>query len=184
MRPFSRWMPPASREPVGLVGWLLLGGLLAAVVAAAVAWPVMRFILCLVTVFCLVATYARRRRLRYLADLRMGEDIGTFARAFDWRSEPFDPWVLRATWEALQPYVTFRGGQLPLRLGDRLDEDLCIDPYDIDYLLQEVAERSGHSLDQTASNPFYGHVHTVGDFVRFITYQPRAEVGIAPRRRS
>ena len=45
-----------------------------------------------------------------------GEDIGTFARAFDRRSEPFDPWVVRATWDALLPYCGF-----PLRPADRVD---------------------------------------------------------------
>src|SRR5262249_24817516 len=60
------------------------------------------------------------RRLRRLAEQRPSEDIGTFARAFDRRTEPFEPWLVRATWDALQPYVRFRDGQVPLRPTDRL----------------------------------------------------------------
>jgi hypothetical protein len=57
----------------------------------------------------------------------------------------------------------------------RLVEDLCIDPEDLWWdLLPEVAERSGHSLDQAESSPLCGKVETVGDFVRFITWQPQA----------
>jgi len=120
----------------------------------------------------LVANLFTVRHLRRLAAGRVGEDIGTFARAFDRRTCSFDPWVVRATWEALQPCVAFRGGRLPLRATDRL-EDLPIDPEDFDDLFQEVAERSGHSIEQAGLNG-YGNVHTVGDFVRFIINQPRA----------
>jgi hypothetical protein len=176
MRKFSRWMPPAANPPMTLAGWFVLVGLAAAAVAAIVAWPnAMGLGIVALLIFVLVGTYAGNRRLRRLAAERAGEDIGTFARAFDRRAEPFDPWVVRATWDALQPYVTFRGGRVPLRPTDRLVDDLCIDPDDIDFdLVKEVAERSGRSLDQPETNPYYGRVDTVGDFVRFISCQRRA----------
>jgi hypothetical protein len=127
---------------------------------------------------CLLLNYANNRRLRRLASGRIGEDIGTFARAFDRRAEPFDPRVVRATWDALRPYTTFPGGSVPLRPGDRLQEDLRIDLDDVAFdLIPEVAKRSGHSLHDERSNPLYGKIHTVGDFVRFITLQPRAAGG-------
>ncbi len=175
MRKFSRWMPPASRPPMTLGGWFFLAGLLAGAVAATVAWPVVvGFFLGVPVVFMIVGNYVGNRHLRRLAAERTGQDLGTFARAFDRRTQPFDPWVLRATWDAFEPYVVFRGGRLPLRPTDRLEEDLRIDPDDLAFdLFQEVAARSGRSLDQPESNPLYGHVNTVGDFVRFITFQPR-----------
>lgn len=126
--------------------------------------------------FKLLAPKDHRPRL---AAERSGEDIGTFALAFDRRAEPFDPWVVRATWDALQPYLVYRDGQVPLRPTDVMVGDLCIDPDDIELaLFEEVAERSGHSLDAPEANPYFARISavatvTVGDFVRFITWQPR-----------
>lgn len=155
MRTFSRWMPPVPKEN-SIVAWCLIIAIYAAF------WPIL--------IFCHLAI---RRHMRRLASERVGEDIGTFVRAFDRRSEPFDPWVLRATWDALSFYVTFEGRCLPLRPEDHLVKDLCIDPDDIDDLLPEVANRAGHSFAKAEMNPYYGRVNTVGEFVRFITLQPR-----------
>src|SRR5438552_6122826 len=148
-------MPPATKPPNTLANWLALGGLIAAVIAALVAWPMAAG---LVILFCVISitvgTCQHREWLRRLAVERRGEDIGTFARGFDRRSEPFDPWVVRATWDALEPYVVFRGGRVPLRATDRfwgLDA-LPVDPDDIEDLLKEVAARSGRSLDQLEAN--------------------------------
>jgi hypothetical protein len=87
---------------------------------------------------------------------------------------PFDPWVLRASWDALQSYLQFSGGHVPLRANDGLfREPLWIDPDDADDILEEIAQRAGHSLERTAANPFYGHIDSVGDLVMFVTLQPR-----------
>jgi len=117
MRRFSRWMPPATRTQASLVGrlvgWLVLVAFLATAVAVIVAWPIaVGIFLGAFVVITVVANNARHRRLRRLAAARIGEDIGTFARAFDRRTSSFDPWVVRATWEALEPYVVFPGGRL------------------------------------------------------------------------
>jgi hypothetical protein len=152
---------PAAQNNASMLAWLFV------VPIYAVTLP-----------FQIHAHFAFRRHMRRLASEREGEDIGTFARAFDRHSEPFDPWVVRATWDALDVYVAFDGRHLPLRPGDRLVEDLCIDPDDICFeLISEVAERSGHSMENVKSNPYCGRINTVGDFVRFITLQPRVEEG-------
>jgi hypothetical protein len=62
---------------------------------------------------------------------------------------------------------------VPIRSADRIEEDLWIDPEDIEDLVREVAERSRHSLVNVESNPYYSRVETVGDLVRFVTLQPR-----------
>jgi hypothetical protein len=175
MRRFSRWMPPLAKTNMGLTEWLALVALLASVVTLAVAYPLPAgMIAATVIVLLLIGHIRSNRHLRRLADQRPGEHIGTFARSFDRRFEMFDPWVVRATWDALQPFVTFCGGQVPLRPTDRLGEDLCIDPDDVDLdLLPAVADRAGYTLDQTEANPHYGKVATVGDFVRLIQRQPR-----------
>ena len=69
------------------------------------------------------------RRLARLARERVGEDIGTFARAFDRRATTFDPWVVRAVWDALAPWTELRGGgRLPLRRADVIAELGCVSP--------------------------------------------------------
>jgi len=112
-------------------------------------------------------------RLARLARQRRGEDIGTFARAFDRRAPGFDPWVVRAVWDALTPWTQLRGGdRLPLRPADVIDELGCVDE-DLDDVVYEATIRSQHALDDVTANPYYGHVSTVGDLVGFITRQPR-----------
>ena len=162
MRKFSRLMPPRSTEDSTLA-WIFF------VLIWAALWP-----------FLIVGHFAHRSHLRRLGADRVGEDIGTFARGFNRRSEPFDSWVVRATWDALTPHVMSDGRCLPLRKADRLVEDLCIDPDDILFdlksdLVAEVAERLGHSLDNPESNLHCGHMETVGDLVRFVTNQPPAK---------
>ena len=153
---------------------MVLSVFLAGLVAAAVAWPVgMGIVIGILTLWTVTLYVADNRRFRRLAGERAGEDIGSFARVFDRRSEPFDPWVVRATWDALQDVGSIPGGRLPLRPTDRLVEDLHIDPEDLsDFVAREVAERSGRSLEGMESNQYFGRVVTVGDFVRFITVQP------------
>jgi hypothetical protein len=180
LRKFSRWMPPLRPElypPVSITGWIVLttlaGGILAAIVAAFVKNPVLGGIIFLFPLLLMIVGNAFNRYDRRLADERKGEDIGTFARAFARRSEPFDPWVVRATWDALQRYMRF-----PLRPTDRLGDILSIEPLEFDALNDEVAERTGHSLDNLEANPCYARISkfddaTVRDFVSFISCQPR-----------
>ena len=87
----------------------------------------------------------------------------------DRRSEPFDPWVVRAVWDAFSPYAVF-----PLRATDRL-EDLGIDSLELDVLIEEVAERSGHSL-KNLHDSWEGDV-TLGGLVAFVSCQPKRPMG-------
>jgi hypothetical protein len=151
-------MPPKKTEDSAL-SWILF------VLIWIAMWPLL-----------IVLSIVGRRHLRRLASDRIGENIGSFARAFNRRAEPFDSWVVRATWDALTPYVQLDGRCLALRPTDRLVEDLCIDTDDLDFdLLPEVAARSGHSLDHPESNPHYGRIETVKDLVNFVTRQPPAK---------
>ena len=173
MRKFSRWMPPATRRKAPVSGWLFLAVLIAAALAATISWPVPAAVIASAFVaISLAINRVTSRRLHCLAVERPGEDIGSFARAFDRRAEPFDPWVVRATWDALKPYLEFNGGRVPLRPTDRLD--LLIDPEDLAFeVYEEVAARTGRSVDLDQANPMFGKVVTVGDFVKFVTLQPR-----------
>ena len=108
------------------------------------------------------------------------EDIGTFARAFDRRGDWFSPHVVRAVWDALEPYVTLGGSRVPVRPTDRIDEDLHIDWDDIELMLSEVANRTGRSIEGIEENPWYGRVRTVGDMVRLLSAQPLRPAAIRP----
>ena len=155
MRKFSRWMPPEPKR----------GSILALFILIPVLVPLLPFII--------YGHFAIRRQMRKLANERQAEDIESFARASNRRSEPFDPWIVRATWEAFAFYTTVDGKPVPLRPEDDFVEDLCIDPDDIFFsLLPEVTARSGHSLICPDGNTHYGPVTTDGDFVRFITLHP------------
>lgn len=176
MPTFSRWMPPPRRSLNRLAAWslfLLLTALLG-VAAAYTDWG--KVMLGTLWVIWIVGAVTNRRQLQRLAEGRDTEDIGSFARSFDRRREPFDAHVVRAVWDAFQPYVRFRGRAVPLRVTDRIDEDLHIDWDDIDMgILEEVAARAGRSLDDLEANPYYGRVRTVGDLVRLVSAQrPRS----------
>jgi hypothetical protein len=119
----------------------------------------------------IVGNYVSNRHLRRLAVERVGEDFGSFARAFDSATEPVDPKVLRATWDVLEPYVKFREGRVPLRPTDRLAVELFMDGMDFDWLVDKVAAKSGRSINPNDPRLF-GCVETVGDLVGLITSQP------------
>src|SRR5438128_1874953 len=115
MPKFSRWMPSAPEHRVSFTGWVVFSVLVAGLAAAAMTWPKqVGFMLTLVAIGAILAALIETRvtngRLQRLAAERSGEDIGTFARAFNRRAGLFDPWVVRATWDALQPYVKIRDG--------------------------------------------------------------------------
>ena len=171
---FSRWIPPMPKGRTSPIAMLLLGLVGATLLAAFVYFPAGRFILALLIVVGVGSSLYLDRYYRRLAAVRVGEDIGTFARALDRRSPSFDPWVVRAVWEALQPYVTYRGGRVPLRPTDELVEQLHVDPEDLELvILPEVAWRAGRSLDGITENPRRGRVATVGDLIDLVAFQPR-----------
>jgi hypothetical protein len=61
----------------------------------------------------------------------------------------------------------------PVLASDALLDDLNRDLDDIEYLLVDIAARTGHALDETEKNPFYGKITTVRDLVLFVNAQPR-----------
>ena len=93
MRKFSRWMPPATHRKTPVTGRRFLAMLIAAALAATISWPVPAAVIASAFVAIFRATNrVTSRRLHYLAAERPGEDIGSFARAFNRRAELFDPW--------------------------------------------------------------------------------------------
>jgi hypothetical protein len=173
MRRPSRLLPRVRRKRVPLLGWALLCALVAGFAYALWRQPLLTA--GLVLLVCGVSAshwLFVRRHLRRLAAVRTGEDIGVFAKQFDYRN--VDTWVIRAVYEELQEYLGSEVNAFPLRASDRLSEDLKVDQGDLeDVVASRVAERTGRSHEAATSNPFYGKVHTVSDLVHFFNAQPR-----------
>jgi hypothetical protein len=111
-----------------------------------------------------------KRRFAGMGSVRDGESICNFARSFDTRHT--DTWVIRAVHQEIQQLLRSYVPDFPVRAPDSL-LDLHIDSDDIEYLLVNIAARSGHSLDEAEKNPSYGKINTVSDLVLFINAQPR-----------
>ena len=176
MRIASRHMPPFERRSSPVGAWLLVAGLAAAVAHLVLTRPV-AFLAVSGTLAVLVLLAHRqgrreRRQLRALASAREGHTICEFARDFNARE--VDTWVVRAVYEQLQGHLADAHSSFPLRADDRLKEDLRLDDEDLDMdIVQEIASRTGRSLDASASNPYFGRVRTVRDLVLFFQNQPR-----------
>jgi hypothetical protein len=173
----SRHMPKLKHRRPGVAVWLLLLSLATSLGYVALAKPKPFFaVLGVVAVlFWLSHLQGKReeRRLLALASAREGQTICEFARDFDARA--VDTWVIRAAYEQLQGQLKHVHPAFPVRGDDRLKEDLFIDDDDLDMgLAQEVEERTGRSLDGSASNPYFGKVRTVRDFVLFFQSQPKS----------
>jgi hypothetical protein len=122
-------------------------------------------------IFIWVGTVLHARRMRSVAADRTEESICTFVRSFDYRQ--IDSWILRAVYEELSRYSVLDGRPLPIRADDRWEEDLKIDPEDLEDLVMDIAQRARRSMDDTKHNPLYGRVKTVRDIVSFFQHQAR-----------
>ena len=176
MRTLSRNMPvpPVPRTVIGTYAALGCVGAGAVAVLLSLfifpeAWMVFGGLVLVGTVVHL----RQKHHLRRLAAGRPGEDLCTFVRGFDRRS--VDPWVLRAVYEELQPYCSFKGGCVPLRPDDALEELLGIDGEGLDDLALDMARRAWRSMDHPERNPFHARVRTVRDLVHFLDSQPRLQ---------
>ena len=156
------------------MGWAVLAVLGGAFLFVLVAHPIGTG--SVVVAFAAVTTLLERRRTRYVraeAEKRAGEDIGSFARAFERRGpNPADPWAIRAVWQALTPRTEAKGRQLPLRPTDHFDTDLCIDSEDIEALVPALVAQCERDPGNWEANPYLNRVRTVADLVHFISAQP------------
>ena len=187
MRLPSRLLPPRHSESLDHAAVLFLTILV--VGFGYLLYSASTFARCMIAISCCaiwcygaVANKREKRRYEALARSRQGVSICEFARSFDTRQT--DTWIMRATYQELQqwlqPYVT----AFPVYASDRLSADFHLEADDVDDLLQEIAARSGRSLEKTEDNPWYGSVHTVKDLVAFINAQAatsRRQASAVPR---
>lgn len=154
-----------TRSQVISLGWAVFVGILFGYLLWYEPWKTLVLVLASV-LYIFIGGILSRRRDRHIASLRPSESICTFARSFDCRTT--DTWIIRAVYEKFQPYVDF-----PLRVSDRLDDDLCVDPDDIGYIVEEIALLTSRPLQNSEQNPLYGKVATLADLVSFFSHQER-----------
>ena len=128
-------------------------------------------VLCACTV---VMSGREKRRFEAMSRIRDGESICNFALSFDTRQT--DTWVIRAAHQEIQQLLKSSMPDFPVRASDSLLDDLHIDADEMEDLVADIAARSGHSLDETEANPFFGKINTVSDLVLFMNAQPRKTV--------
>ncbi len=156
-----------------VAGKVTIGVLAAGLGAAVVAAPaVIVGVVGVLAASTILLEHRRTQRMGPLLTAREGEDVGTFARAFDRRAGPLDPWAVRAVWNTVMPMTSTRGKLIPLRPTDRFVEDLGIDSEDIECEIPKVVAQCERDIAGYATNPHYTSLDTVGGLVRFISAQP------------
>jgi hypothetical protein len=171
----SRLMPAYEPERIStgkkVAAYSFLIIMLVVLIYAGWNRPLVLAVLVALAGYGVFSSWKHRRKLMKLAEYRENESICTFAKAFG--RKQVDTWIIRAVHEELQKYVKIPNGTCPLSATDNLENDLEIDPDDIEELIPIVAQRTGRNLEHTENNPYYGKIVTVGDFVLFINCQPK-----------
>jgi hypothetical protein len=187
MRTLSRHLPAAPEPQTTMMGkvvvFLFLGIFTASLLYAVYCHPIVSLVVAIIFTSAGVVSYFRsKKHAEKMLAQRAEEKICSFRRSFNLHH--IDPWIVRAVYEEMFELV-----DRPLRASDRLEEDLRIDPEDLEDVATNVAVRAGYDLGDNKQNPFYGKLKTVGDLVMFFTHQRKLRVeschqpqrgGIAP----
>ena len=168
-RNIPKYVPTNAWPP--FVAWPLLFAFAGALLWWIYEKPIVLLFVLVMGVMIVIEQRNRRERLTNLYQERKELSICEFARSFDYRV--IDTWVIRAVYETIQDYVSMPEILIPIKAGDDLTDTLEIDDEDLDMdLLEEMLQRTGRSMKDTPSNPYYGKVETVADLVYFINAQP------------
>jgi hypothetical protein len=174
MKKPSRYMPKYNERPAGVIGsailLLFIGAMLWAI------W-VVPYLLLFVPIFFATDHFQKKQDKKHFKKIikeRQNESICTFTRHFEFRE--IDTWVIRAVYEQLQNYLKDAKEGFPIQPTDDVFTDLLIDEDDFEFLLvEEIAERTGRSLEQAESNPYYGKANIVENLVYFFNEQPKVK---------
>jgi hypothetical protein len=164
-------MPKYTAKKAGPFEWIALAALLALITWFVWRWPVL---LLLVPLFIAINYRERQKRTNHYAILlrvRGTDSICTFANHFDTRK--VDTWIVRAVYEQLQDRLSGERSEFPIRPTDDVFSDLLIDEEDFELdLVEEIAERTGRSLDGMEKNLYFGKASLVENLVYFFNQQP------------
>jgi hypothetical protein len=169
-------MPKARAQPKGILSWVFLAALVGAIAYLVLTEPKTSAVIGALLIIGYLAIRPGIKRqemqLRELAASRKGQSICDFAREFDLRT--VDSWIVRAVYEQVQRQLARVHPEFPLHADDLLKEELRLEDDDLDLdVVIEVEERTGRSLDNATSNPYFGKVRTVRDLVLFFQAQAR-----------
>lgn len=118
----------------------------------------------ILVVYTFFHTKKQQRKFFKLANERKDNNIGTFTKSFDYRN--IDTWIIRAVYEQLQEDLPF-----PILANDHLFNDLEMDEEYIMDIMNEIAQRTGITLDNIEKNSYYQKLNTVSDLVYFFQNQ-------------
>ena len=173
MKKASRFMPkyrPKKASKPALIVLLALAGAL--VIYEPVYLAVIGAITLLVIVWSKFEQPNIDKYFHNLCEERKGLSICEFAKEFD--AHAVDTWIIRATYEQLQAALPTKH-EVPIKASDNLIETLKLDEDDLDLdLAEEIAQRTGRSLNDCEGNPYYGKVTTAGKLVLFFNHQAGA----------
>lgn len=165
-------MPKYKEVPTSPVGWAFLVLLIGLLLWLIWSFP---YLLLFTPVFILIDVWDKKKRNMHFNSLlkdRENDSICTFSRHFEFRQ--IDTWVIRAVYEQLQSYLNGENENFPIRATDDVFKDLMIDDEDFEYdLVEEIAQRTGRSLNDADSNPYYGKANIVENLVYFFNEQPK-----------
>lgn len=173
MRKPSRFMPKYVEKPTSISGWLITCAFF-----LMLGWFVYKVpvFLAVVPVFiALEIKNSKDRKLHFskLREERSNDSICTFSRRFDCKE--IDTWVIRAVYEQLQNYISSDSEDFPIKTTDDVFIDLRIDDEDFEMdIVEEIAQRTGRTLDHAENNPYYGKANVVENLVYFFNEQPGA----------
>ncbi len=173
MRKPSRFMPKYEPKQMGPFSWLFFVSILILFGYLVYKHPLVIVLLPVVYIASIISTKSHKSKLSKLALGRENEDIGTFAKAFNYRE--IDTWVIRAVYEQIQDYLKEDYPNFPLRPDDKVYDDLILDPDDFDMdILNEISQRTGRSLEKLDKNPYAQSLETVKDVVDMFNSQPKS----------
>jgi hypothetical protein len=172
MKRISRWLPTAPNKPLTKKEKILLMILGIGFMFLIYKQPSIIALLGVITVASILVNTVQNRKLRKLAEARNGESICSFARSYDLHN--IDPYIVRAVYEELIAWTSYRNGYVPIRPTDTF-EFYGIDGEDLDDLAIDVAFRSHRSMENAEANPLFGKVKTIDDLIQFISNQPASQ---------
>jgi len=173
MKQASRFMPKYEPGPVSKP-LLFLFPLIAVGIVIYQPWflAAIAGIALMVIVFGAMEQPKVEKHFLKLCEERQGLSICEFSKEFD--PKVVDTWVIRAVYEQLQAALPTKQS-IPIKVSDNIFETLLLDEDDLDLdLVEEIAQRTGRSLDGYKNNPYYGKVTTARNLVLFFNLQVRA----------
>jgi hypothetical protein len=173
MKLASRFMPTYEPKKANKPA---LFGLLFFAVAIVIYQPTYIIVIAVFTLLMIAwGKFKQPKIINYFAKLceeRRGLSICEFTKELDARI--VDTWIIRATYEQLQAALPTKH-HVPIKASDNLFETLKLDEDDLDLnLVEEIAQRTGRSLENYENNPYYGKVTTARNLVLFFNHQPDA----------